>query len=296
MQKTFKKQKIMELELLKTNLDTEFDIMDNDENLVEFAVTDDNKKYFHPDFLKHKTGLLNFNSTEIKKVYTTVFITNTVIEKIKNEKNILILTHHHFDYYEDERGLQPIRPEIFEILQERENSIYVAHAPLDTHKIYGTSVSLAELCNIKIEELFYDYFGAPTALIGHIDKTDFNKFSELVRHAIKRPYLTLHKYIDSVEKIAVVAGGGDMPDILLQVYDFECDTLLTGTVEHRWALPFIQEENRKFHELNYQLKRNLIGGTHFATERPAMIKVLNLIRKYGIKCEYCEDENLLNSK
>jgi len=286
----------MELELLKNILDKEFDIIDNSENLVEFAVTDDNKKYFSNDFLECKTGLLNFNSGKIEKIYTTVFITDNIVEKIKNEKNVLILTHHHFDYYEDERGLQPIRPDIFEILKKSKNSVYVAHASLDTHKIYGTSVSLAELCNIEIENLFYDYFGAPTALIGHIDKTDFHNFSETVRHAIKRPYLTLHKNIDFVEKIAVVAGGGDMPEILQQVYDFGCDTMLTGTVEHRWAIPFIQEENRKFHELNRRLKRNLIGGTHFATERPAMIKVLNLIRQQGIDCEYCEDETLLNSK
>jgi|GEM_PF-5546918 len=286
----------MNIEFLKNILDKEFNIINNNENLVEFAVTDENNKYFNHEFLGNKTGLINFNSTEIKKIYTTVFITDTIVEKIKKEQNILILTHHHFDYYEDERGLQPIRPEIFETLKESKNSIYVAHAPLDTHKIYGTSVSLAEICNIKIEKLYYDYFGEPTAVIGHIEKTDFDKFSESVKHAIQRPFLTLHKHIDSVEKIAVVAGGGDIPEILQQAYDFGCDTLLTGTVEHRWAIPFIQEANRKFHELNYQLKRNLIGGTHFATERPAMIKVLNLIRKHTIECHYCEDEKLLNSE
>jgi len=286
----------MQLELLKSILDKEFDIENNDENLVEFAVTDDNKKYFNQDFLGHKTGLINFNSTEIKKVYTTVFITDNIIEKLKSEKGSLILTHHHFDYYEDERGIQPIRPEIFEILKESENSIYVAHAPLDTHKIYGTSISLAELCDIKVNKLFFDYFGEPTAVIGYIEKIEFNKFSELIRQKIKRPFLSLVKNIDSVEKIAVVAGGGDMSEILQQVYDFGCDTLLTGTVEHRWAIPFIQEENRKFHELNKRLKLNLIGGTHFATERPAMIKILSLFQEHGIDCEYCEDEKLLNSK
>ena len=286
----------MKLEALKTLLDKEFNIENNKENLVDFAFTDENKKFINSDFKAHKTGLLNLNSTKIQKVYTVVFITDNVINKIKNEKNCLILTHHHFDYYEDERGLQPIRPEIFEILKKTENSIYVAHAPLDTHKVYGTSVSLAELCNIKIEKLFFDYFGAPTALIGHIKKTNFLQFAKTVRYSIKRPQLTLHKHIDNVEKIAVVAGGGDMPEILQQVYDFGCDTLLTGTVKHLWAVPFIQEANKKFHELNHTLKRNLIGGTHYATERPAMIKILELFRKYGIDCEYCEDEELLNCK
>jgi hypothetical protein len=68
---------------------------------------------------------------------------------------------------------------------------------------------------------------------------------------------------------------------------------LTGTVEHRWSIPFVQEFNRKFHELNSRLKRNLIGGTHFGTERPAMVYVTELFEEYGIECQYCEDEELL---
>ena len=88
----------MKLELLKNILDKEFDIINNKEDLVKFAVIDNNKKDFTHDFLANKTGLINFNSTEIKKVYTTVFITDNIIEKIKNKKNILIFTHHHFNY------------------------------------------------------------------------------------------------------------------------------------------------------------------------------------------------------
>lgn len=286
----------MQLELLRIILDKAFDLVSNAENLLDFAVTDENRKFFYPAFLERNTGLMTFNAEEIKKVYTTVFITDHVIEKISKEKNNLILTHHHFDYYEDERGLQPIRPEILAILKKTGNSIYVAHAPLDTHKKFGTSVSLAEICNIKIDTLFFDYFGAPTALTGHIDKTDFYQFAERVKLAIKRPQLTLYKHIDYVERIAVVAGGGDMPEMLQQVYDFGCDTLLTGTVENRWAVPFMQEGNRKFHELNTILKRNLIGGTHYATERPAMIKMVDFFRNYGMDCEYCEDEELLTCR
>jgi len=99
-----------------------------------------------------------------------------------------------------------------------------------------------------------------------------------------------------VEKIAVVAGGGDLPDILQQIYHFECDTYITGTVEHRWAVPFIQEGNKQFHELNKKLNINLIGGTHYGTERPAMIKLIKYINNLGLDCKYIEDNTLLNSK
>ncbi|MBN1409456.1 MAG: Nif3-like dinuclear metal center hexameric protein [Spirochaetales bacterium] len=285
----------MDLIKLANRLDEEFDVINNKEKLVEWAVTDDTAKYIHAEFLEEKTGLMTKFSIDIQKVYSVVFITDNIINEICKETNNLIFTHHQFNYFEDERGLQSIRPEIFDILKETANSIYVAHAPLDTHKIYGTSVCLAELCGVEIDKLFFDYFGAPTALMGHVNKTKFEDFCIKVKTKIKRPALTEIKNMDFVEKVAVVAGGGDMPEILQEIYDSGCDTLLTGTVEHRWAADFIQEGNMKFHELNKVLKRNLIGGTHYATERPAMIKVGELFQKIGIEWGFCEDEGLLNA-
>ena len=255
-----------------------------------------NRRYVYPQFLERRTGLMLRGSGNVQKVYTTVFVSDCVVEKIFRETNSLLFTHHHFNYYEDDRGLQAISSETMETFLRTNNSIYVAHAPLDTHVQYGTSISLAKLIGISVESLFYDYFGAPTALIGHIARTDFDDFAFRVQKNLERPCLTLQQHSPYVEKVAVAAGGGDLPDLLQHAYDFGCDTLLTGTVEHRWAVPFIQDMNRKFHELNDALKLNLIGGTHFGTERPAMLAVTGLFESYGINCDYCEDELLLNAK
>jgi len=283
----------MDLLELVDQLDREFSIAQNDEDLVEWAVTETNREYVFPPFLAHKTGLMLKSADTVNKVYTAVFITDRIVDKVSEETGCLIFTHHHFDYHEDERGVEAIKRDVMERLLETKNSIYVAHAPLDTHPKYGASISLARLNGIAVDELFYDYFGAPTALVGHIPKTPFDEFAEEVRRNLRRPYLTLEEHMPHVEKVAVVAGGGDMPDVLQQAYDLGCDTFLTGTVEHRWSIPFVQESNRKFHELNRRLKKNLIGGTHFGTERPAMVYVTELFEEYGIECQYCEDETLL---
>jgi putative NIF3 family GTP cyclohydrolase 1 type 2 len=285
----------MKLTDLQNILDTEFKIKQSDENLNDFAIVDDSKSFINPDFSLRNTALMTKNSEEISIVLTSVFITEEVVKKSLQYKNALIFTHHNFDYFEDERGLQPIKPEYFEELKKNKISIYVAHAPLDTHPVYGTSKSLAELCDIKIEKYFYDYFGAPTALIGRIENTPFDAYSKDVQKKLKRPSMTLAKYTDSVHKIAVVAGGGDLPEILQQIYEYGCDTLLTGTVEHRWNVPFIQEGNKQFHELNRKLKINLIGGTHFGTERPAMVKTVEYFKKIGITSKYIEDDTLLKA-
>ncbi|HQT92988.1 MAG TPA: Nif3-like dinuclear metal center hexameric protein [Candidatus Kryptobacter bacterium] len=269
--------------------------MSNRENLLEWAITEENEQFVGSDFLGRKTGLMTFNSDEIKKVYTAVFVSENVVNRVAKESECLILTHHNFDYYEDGRGLLPIRAQLFRKLKETGNSIYVAHAPLDTHKVYGTSISLSELCGVKVDKLFFDYHGSPVGVIGHIDACEFSSFAEHVRSRLSRPYVTLVECSARVEKVAVAAGGGDLPELLQEVYDNGCDTLLTGTVEHRWLNPIVQQGNKKFHELNRRLKRNLIGGTHYATERPAMIKVTELICNYGIDCSYCEDQGLLNA-
>ena len=38
----------------------------------------------------------------IEKVFSVVFITDEIIDKVCTERNGLLFTHHHFDYYEDE--------------------------------------------------------------------------------------------------------------------------------------------------------------------------------------------------
>ncbi len=286
----------MNTEILTELLDKEFNVRNNSENLLDFAVTSENKKFINKDFLERKSGLMIKGNDDIKKVYSVVFVTKEVLNKICIENSCLIFTHHNFDYYEDERGLQPLGEKQIRKIIESENSVYVVHAGLDTHLQYGTSISLAKLCGIKAGKLFFDYFGAPVALIGTIDPVNFEDFSELVRKKLQRPNLTLVKHNEKVNKIGVAAGGGDIPELLQQVFDEGCDTLLTGTIENRWNIPMVQEANRKFHELNSKLKINLIGGTHYGTERPAMIFVKKLFDKIGIDSKFCEDENLLNAE
>lgn len=289
------KNKVFSISELTSLLDKEFEMEKNPENLVEFAITDQTREYINPEFLNQTTGLMLKGSEEIKKVYSVVFVTDHILEKLKKEKDCLIFTHHHFNYYEDERGLLALNKNQIEKILDSGKSLYVAHAPLDTHPEYGTSKSLAKLCNIVPGKLFFDYFGAPTALIGQIEPTGFDDFAEFVRTRLARPTLTLHKHHEDVHKIGVVAGGGDMPEILQEVYDNGCDTLLTGTIEHRWNIPFVQEQNKKFHELNKELKLNLIGGTHYGTERPAMFFVKELFDGISLDFEYCEDDDLLHA-
>jgi putative NIF3 family GTP cyclohydrolase 1 type 2 len=280
---------------LQGKLDSEFKVAENKEDLTAFALTPDNRPFVCEEFVSHQTGLLTRNAEEVDVVLTTVFITEEIVRQASQYHNALIFTHHHFDYFESERGLQPISREYLEELRAHRISIYVAHAPLDTHRTFGTSQCLATVCGVTIDKYFFDYFGAPTAVIGSIEKTTYVDFVRHVQSRLERPFLTQEKHRDAVCRVAVVAGGGDIPDLLREVYEERCDTLLTGTVEQRWALPAVQEGNRQFRNLNQTLGINLVGGTHYATERPAMRKIVEYFVGLGIESRYLEDQLLLSA-
>lgn len=282
----------MNLSRIQRLLDKEFYVATNEENLVDFAATENNKQHVNNDFINGMTGLFTKTTEEIQSVSSTVFLTDTVLDKAAD--NTLLFTHHHFNYHEDERGCQPLTEKKMITLKQRGISIYVCHAPLDTHMQWGTSVTLAQYCKIMIDELFFDYYGAPTALIGHVMEQPIDAFVSNVMRKLDRADLTVKRHRENVKIIAVVAGGGDIPEILQYAYDKGCDTLLTGTIVNRWDLPFLQDANKRMFESNKKLKLNLIGGTHYGTERPAMMNILDYFRKHDIQCNYLEDDGLKN--
>lgn len=271
-------------------IDDEFSIATNEEALTDFAILDESQSYVYPPFLDGETGLFTCCSAEIEQVITGVFLTREFVESVPQDS--LIVTHHHFDYFEDERGLVPLSAETLKTLSERNTSIYALHAPLDTHPVHGTSRILAEYCGISVSEMFFDYYGAPAALIGNVPAQSVAVFSDCVRNALQRPDVTVHKHRANVERVAVIAGGGDMPGILQHAHDAKCDTMFTGTIVNRWGFP--RGANREFLDLNNDLRLNLIGGTHYGTERPAMIKLVGFFENRGIPCRFVEDSSLLS--
>jgi putative NIF3 family GTP cyclohydrolase 1 type 2 len=285
----------MKVEDISRVLDNEFLFNEEVEDLASWSYTEETQEYLYNQFLEKKTGLMIKASNKISEVFTCVFVTDEIINQIIDKRDALLVTHHNFDYYEDGRGLCPISKENIEKMLENNISLYVAHAGLDTHKIYGTSISLAELLEINVLESFYDYFGKPTAVIGSIKETNLKEFEEHVSDKIERKELTVYDNNKKVLKIAIVAGGGDEPAILQKAYDLGVDTLVGGTIKNTWKFPIVQEMNKRFHQLNEKLQLNIIGGSHYGTERPSMIKLESFFENLGLECSFIEDKVLLNT-
>jgi putative NIF3 family GTP cyclohydrolase 1 type 2 len=276
-------------------LDREFDALAGREDLVQWAVTEENCRWINPTFLKQKTGLVIVGVEKIHTVRTAVFVGDRIVQKLSHEPPCLLLAHHHFNWFEDERGLQPVSAGQIQTLSKQGHSVYVSHAPLDTHPVYGTSVALAAEIGITPSERFYEYFGVPTGVIGEVAEQDVQTFAEHVRKCLLRPRVDVIQHSPRVRKVAVVAGGGDLPDVLQEAHSLGADTMLLGTLVNRWAVRGVQEAHKEFLRLNEKLKLNLIGGSHFGTERPAMVRLVQFFEQKGIPCQYCEDEELLSA-
>jgi len=163
-------------------------------------------------------------------------------------------------------------------------SIFNFHVPLDNFGSYSTSVSLAWALGFEIEKPFAPYLGG---LCGVFCKTDSvfandlkNKFETVVGHKIG-----LYQYgSDEINNgiVAVVAGGGNSVDALQEMSDEGVGTLLTG-------ISVRNEISRAAHEFAQECKINLLGGTHYSTEKFACIAMVDYFKNLGLPAEFVAD-------
>ena len=68
-----------------------------------------------------------------------------------------------------------------------------------------------------------------------------------------------------------------------------CTTYITGTAVHRWAFEPVQEANKEFHRLAKEWKINVIGASHYHTEKCAVQDVAEFLEKNGFQAEFLDD-------
>ena len=272
----------MRLEELKLQLDEKF---------IKPKYSDDWRgypkyfeKYLTNEFKEKHMGLMFDFSKEIKKVVTCTFPSKESISKIKGE-DILVVSHHAANW--DIRNA----PEVFEYLDEsivldmkkRRISLYVLHVPLDEDHEFGTSVCLSEVLGLKKIKAFYNYHGALAGLLN--EEYDLNsllkKCEDLVKHNVG-----FYNYGENKGKVSVVGGGGLDKRVLDEMVSLNSNILVTG-------ITILNKRNNELHEFCLANKINLIGLTHYSSEKFAMIKLLKYFEKLGLNSEFIEETPVL---
>jgi len=265
-------------------------------NFIKPGLTDDWVQYMDSiaDFLtnnfkQRSMGLVCDFADEINKVYTAVFPSNKVMQEIldKGEENILLFVHHPaiWDIRKAPEVFQQMSKDLLAKFKEKKISTYNLHVPLDNFGEYSTSVSLANALEIKVEKPFGEYFGALCGIFGESPKAIVsnlkNRFEDVLGH---KPSLYDYGNNEIInQKVAVVAGGGNNMEFLEKIAKEDINVLITGIT----ARNSHSDEAHRFAEEN---KINILGGTHYSTEKFACMAMCDYFKKLSLPSEFIEDE------
>jgi len=249
-----------------------------------------NDEYISKNFKQRSLGLLCDFTLEIDKVYTAVFPSDKVLTKIIDDgaTNAMLFVHHPLvweiskDTIKD--AFYQINSELLQKLKERKVSLFNFHLPLDNFGEYATTKTLADALQIKILKPYNNYNGALCGIIGTTDcKTVYelqDRYSQAVGHETR-----LYQYGDAEIKNGIVslcAGGGNGNDTIMDLFNEGASVHLTGiSIKNAYS--------ERVHALEKEHRINLIGGTHYSSEKFACIAMCDYFVKLGLESEFIAD-------
>jgi len=242
------------------------------------------EEFICDNFKSRSMGLVCDFTNEIKEVYCAVFPTFEVMKTIIDEgvMDAMLFVHHpsNWDIRKAPKVFYQMDKEQLKIFKERRISIYNLHVPLDNYGTYSTSNTLAEVLGIKVEEPFALYNGAQNGVIG---TTSFKDITALKRNVSKvlGHDVVLYQYGDDIitdSRVAIIAGGGNDIKFVSEAIDKGVKVFITGITNSKHYL--------EVHEYEKKNKINVIGGTHYSTEKFACIKMCEYFKKLGIESKF----------
>ena len=252
--------------------------------------------YVSENFRKRMMGVVLDNAAEIERIYTAVFPTDEIIEKIlqANETNVLLFTHHPqvWDLRLAGFPFKNFSSDKLEKMKARKISLYALHVPLDNNGEYSTSVSFARALGIQKEKDFAPYGGGMAGVIGQTELETVSELAERTSAAVGHGVKVFNYGSDNInnQEVAMVAGGGNDREILAEVAQKGINAYVTGVAAVTSYPPSIE-----FHKFAKANKINVISATHYSTEQFACMAMCRYFEKSGLPCEFLADEpDMLN--
>lgn len=235
----------------------------------------DHTKVFEVDFCQRYNGLMLRSGDAVKEVYCAAFPSPGVLEKLLSitSGEALLFTHHPVDMEVSGVGFLPISPDTLERLRAKGVSVYACHAPMDCHDEIGTNASIVRAFDVQGERSFAEYGNGYAGRIGSIARARLN---EVVRRG-KKVFGVERVEIGGARplyftKVAIVAGGGDNPELLEEAERMGAQVFITGEWYTRTTPR--EEQGREWAARNRAAckayaessKMALLGFSHAATE------------------------------
>jgi putative NIF3 family GTP cyclohydrolase 1 type 2 len=248
-----------------------------------------------PTFQACFNGLLNApdSARACERVYLAVFPEESLLDRIIVEERsrgcpgAVVLTHHPCDMETSCRGFIAIPKFQLDRMHDAKIALYVLHAPLDCHAEISTSGALADGLGLRRAGVFAPYMGGHAGVIGEQEPEPFAAFAERVRQLCEIPSFNPDQVRfngRTVSRIAILAGGGDNRDELIEAENQGADTFLAG----HWWTPHAGEwangNRESLSELLPGLTMNLLSASHDGSELVVFRDRLTpLIESWGIE-------------
>ena len=248
------------------------------------------REYVAPGWEGRWNGLSVRGAEEVERVATCVFPSDRIVDGL--EPGTFLFSEHPLDFA-DEPGFLPLAVESYEAMRERGISFYNVHAPLDMHP----EVSPSRLCaaGVGLENLV-EYFpiceGIPggAAIVGEsrltvdglADALRSYLGPEILVHVLTRPR-------GEAGRVAMVAGGGAVAEILDASLERGCQTYVTGNAATTCRLDFVQEQVRVFRERADAAGVTLIDAMHYGMEKPPQLEMVRWFGRRGLAAAFVPD-------
>ena len=239
----------------------------------------DYTKTFEPGFCERFNGLMLRSGEMVREVYCAAFPTPEIIETLlaTTSGEALLFLHHLIDMEVSGVGWLPIPPKSLERLRARGVSVYTCHAPMDLHDEIGTNASIVQAFGVQVERPFARFGSGYAGKIGSISPACLETFIERGKEVFGVDRVEVGGAArGEIERVAIVAGGGDSCAILAEAEQLGAQAYVTGI----WYPETVQldEQGRAFMETSRVALREyaatsemaLLGFSHAATESLVM--------------------------
>jgi putative NIF3 family GTP cyclohydrolase 1 type 2 len=273
---------------LYSKLDHDFDLVNLKDDWARMLFDE----FITENFRARYMGLVVDHAQTIEHVFSAVFPSDPVLSKIldSGRSNALLFVHHPstWDIRPAPKCFTNMNRSLLSRLRDRNVSIYNLHVPLDKNGPFSTSMTLARALSISPTGEFAEYFGVNVGILGKTQHLTCQSFADdaasVLGHRVQ-----LYNYGDpSIHdgRVGLIGGGGFDVPYVKQLSRMGINTLLTGITA---KIPFTQPA----HELAQHEKINIIGATHYSTEKFACIEMCRYFRALGLTAEFIDDEPVL---
>lgn len=232
-----------------------------------------------------KIGLQYHHCDEVQRIYTANFASPEVFEQLiaLDARECLLFTHHPASQRKLASDPPAVIPEQYlEEMAKRQISLFSYHIPLDRNGRWSPGNNLAKAIAAVPHGEFYFQNGVLMGALCDSGYTTVDQLTAALQTALNHE-VKCYAYGEAAlqnGRLAIMAGGAKNTEIYRELHEKGINAFITGVTN---------AENPWVADLHTQAKKyriNLIGGTHYSTEKFAPMAMCHYFSALGLPAQF----------